>query len=49
MNIEALERLRVWMRVRDLPRFYVARPENFAWLIGGANTLGMGEGVAYLE
>ncbi len=49
MNLEALERLRGWMRAKGFSRFYVARPENFAWLVGGANTLGMGEGVAYLE
>ena len=49
MNIEALERLRGWMRAKGFSRFYVVRPENFAWLVGGANTLGMGESVAYLE
>jgi Xaa-Pro dipeptidase len=49
VNIEALERLRGWMRAKGFSRFYVVRPENFAWLVGGANTLGMGESVAYLE
>ncbi len=37
------------MRTQGFSRFYVARPENFAWLTGGSNTLGFGEGVAYLE
>ena len=49
MNIEALERLRGWMRAKGFSRFYVVRPENFALLVGGANTLGMVESVAYLE
>ncbi|KIX84769.1 M24 family metallopeptidase [Thermus filiformis] len=49
MNPAHLERLRAWMEERGFPRFFVARPENFAWLTGGANTLGMGEAVAYLE
>ncbi len=49
MNLEALKRLRRFMEERGFPHFYVARPENFAWLVGGENTLGMGEGVAYLE
>ncbi len=42
-------RLRAWMAEQGFPRFYVVRPENFAWLTGGANTLGIGEPVAYLE
>ncbi|APD10382.1 M24 family metallopeptidase [Thermus sp. 93170] len=46
---EHLNRLRLWMRSQGFSRFYVIRPENFAWLTGGSNTLGFGEGVAYLE
>ncbi|GAA6756652.1 M24 family metallopeptidase [Thermus thalpophilus] len=42
-------RLRAWMETQGFSRFFVARPENFAWLTGGSNTLGFGEGVAYLE
>uniref|UniRef100_A0A7C2BZI5 M24 family metallopeptidase n=1 Tax=Thermus islandicus TaxID=540988 RepID=A0A7C2BZI5_9DEIN len=49
MDREAYRRLRRFMEKRGFPRFFVARPENFAWLLGGENTLGMGEGVAYLE
>lgn len=49
MNEEHLARLSVWMEEKGFPRFFVTRPENFAWLTGGANTLGVGEGVAYLE
>ena len=44
-----LERLRAWMRSQGLARIWVYRPENFAWLTGGENTLGMGEPVAWLE
>ena len=49
MDREAYGRLRRFMEERGFPRFFVARPENFAWLVGGENTLGMGESVAYLE
>ncbi|WP_232822496.1 aminopeptidase P family N-terminal domain-containing protein [Thermus sediminis] len=49
MDLEAWSRLRRFMEAKGLGRFHVARPENFAWLLGGENTLGMGEGVAYLE
>ncbi len=50
MDLEALARLRAWMGARGFARFYVARPENFAWLTGGVNALApLGEGVGYLE
>jgi Xaa-Pro dipeptidase len=49
MDPEAWNRLRRFMEEMGFGRFFVARPENFAWLLGGENTLGMGEGVAYLE
>ena len=49
MNREALRKLRVWMEERGFPRFVVVRPENFAWLTGGDNTVVAGEGVAWLE
>lgn len=44
-----LERLRAWMRTQGLERIWVYLPENFAWLTGGENTLGMGDPVAWLE
>jgi Xaa-Pro dipeptidase len=49
MDPEAWNRLRRFMEEMGFGRLFVARPENFAWLLGGENTLGMGEGVAYLE
>lgn len=50
MNTAALGRLLAWMNERGFSRFFVARPENFAWLTGGAdNTVVVNEGVAWLE
>lgn len=49
MNAAHLQRLRLWMAERGWSRFYLARPENFAWLTGGRNTLGCVGTVAYLE
>ncbi|AFV76330.1 Xaa-Pro aminopeptidase [Thermus oshimai JL-2] len=49
MNVGHLERLLGWMNAQGFSRFFIGRPENFAWLTGGQNTLGMGEAVAYLE
>ncbi|WP_366730529.1 M24 family metallopeptidase [Thermus scotoductus] len=44
-----MAKLKAWMEAQGFERFFVVRPENFAWLTGGINTLGMGEPVAYLE
>lgn len=50
MNITALDRLRVWMDGQGFARFFLVRPENFAWITGGANnTVIVNEGVAWLE
>ncbi|MCS7219383.1 MAG: M24 family metallopeptidase [Thermus sp.] len=49
MDQEHWGRLQAFMRERGFSRFFVSQPENFAWLTGGSNTLGLGEGVAYLE
>lgn len=50
MNTTALRRLLAWMDERGFSRFFVARPENFAWLTGGAdNTVVVNEAVAWLE
>lgn len=50
VSATALERLRGWMREQGYDRFWVYRPENFAWLTGGGdNTVVVGEGVAWLE
>ncbi|MEM3469677.1 MAG: M24 family metallopeptidase [Thermoproteota archaeon] len=50
MNATAFGRLLSWMDGRGYSRFFVARPENFAWLTGGAdNTVIVNEGVAWLE
>ncbi|WP_216640770.1 hypothetical protein [Thermus scotoductus] len=40
MDPEAWNRLRRFMEEMGFGRFFVARPENFAWLLGGENTLG---------
>lgn len=50
MNPVALERLLAWMEDHAFPSFFLSRPENFAWLTGGANnTVIINEGVAWLE
>lgn len=50
MNTVALDRLLTWMSNQGFSRFFIARPENFAWLTGGAdNTVIANEGVAWLE
>ncbi|RTH21925.1 peptidase M24, partial [Thermus scotoductus] len=38
MDPEAWNRLRRFMEEMGFGRFFVARPENFAWLLGGENT-----------
>ncbi|RDI95413.1 aminopeptidase P family protein [Meiothermus sp. QL-1] len=37
MNHSAVDRLRNWMAARGFERFFVQRPENFAWLTGGGD------------
>ncbi len=50
MNATALDRLLAWMDKQGFSRFFIGRPENFAWLTGGAdNTVIINEGVAWLE
>lgn len=50
MNKAAQERLIKWMEEKNFIRFFLARPENFAWLTGGGDsTVIAGEGVAWLE
>jgi Xaa-Pro dipeptidase len=50
MNVEALRRLRQWLKRNDLVRIHVCRPETFAWLTGGGdNTVISGEAVASLD
>ncbi|MCX7808639.1 MAG: M24 family metallopeptidase [Deltaproteobacteria bacterium] len=45
-----MRRLLAWMDAHGFPQFFVARPENFAWLTGGAdNTVVVNEGVAWIE
>lgn len=50
MNRSALEKLLRWMTNQGFEKFYVIRPENFAWLTGGGdNTVITGEPVGWLE
>ena len=50
MNRSALKRLLGWMEENGFSRFFLVRPENFAWLTGGGDsTVVAGEGVAWLE
>lgn len=50
MNLDALRRLRGWLVDSELDRIFLYRPENFAWVTGGAsNTVVSGEPVAGLE
>lgn len=49
MNRSSLERLWDWMEKKGFPSFFVFRPENFAWLTGGDNTVVAGEGTGWLE
>jgi len=50
MNRVAQARLCDWMESHAFDRFYIYRPENFAWLTGGGdNTVEVGEGIAWLE
>ena len=49
MNQTALRELREWMKGQGFSRFFLARPENFAWISGGDNTVIVNEGVAWLE
>jgi len=50
MNRVAQARLRDLMESHGFDRFYIYRPENFAWLTGGGdNTVEVGEGIAWLQ
>ncbi len=50
MNQTALTRLRQFMEERGFDRFFLYRPENFAWLTGGGDdTVVVGEGVGHIE
>ena len=49
MNQEHLQKLYYWMAAQGFPRFFVARPENFAWLLGGENTYRLQVGEEVLD
>jgi len=50
MNETAYMRLHHFMEEHGFDRFFLYRPENFAWLTGGGDsTVVTGEGVGYLE
>ena len=50
MNETAYTRLHRFMAEHRFERFFLYRPENFAWLTGGGdNTVAIGEGAGYLE
>ncbi|MEA3311900.1 MAG: M24 family metallopeptidase [candidate division WOR-3 bacterium] len=50
MNEVACDRLFQYMEECGFTRFFLYRPENFAWLTGGGdNTVAIGEGVGWLE
>ncbi len=50
MNQTAITRLLRFMEERGFDRFFLHRPENFAWLTGGGdNTVAAGEGIGCLE
>jgi Xaa-Pro aminopeptidase len=49
MDPEAWNRLRRFMEEMGFGRFFVARPENFAWLLGGENTYRLQVGEEVLD